>query len=1168
MILNGVLPLIHAHPAYQALHTQLSDTVPIAQHFDVIRAARPVLAAALVASWNGPVIYITSRVKRSYDVAEQLPVWLSAETPIYRFAEPVPAFYEHAPWGDNVIPARLEALFALVDDSGGASHPVIVTSVKALVQRTLPFNRFRRETLTLTPGERISIDRLLTHLVGIGYESSPVVIQPGTFSRRGGVVDVYPMNLVQPVRIDFFDDEIDSLRHFDPSTQRSQDAVQRLRIIPAREALPMEGPPLSKHLAAWFGSLPDESDIHRDLPLLSSGGAFTHLEFYLPYMLRGSATLLDYALDNALVIVDDPDDLQTALAEIDAHAQDIRASGHATQRLPDDYPAPYLSAEMLNEALTDRRLLALTSGGAVTGGLFSPEGRFGGQLKTALNHISGLEKRGDRAVVISEQVARVSDLWAERSGADYVPISYDFNAMPPAGVPRFISGSLSEGWMLNSVPKLHLITDAELFGWNRPEPRRRPGRRPVRLPEAEYADWREGDFVVHIDYGVGRFVGMKHRILSGIEREYLVVRYADNDQVFVPIHQADRLTRYIGTDDKPPTLHKLGKPDWERIRSRTRKAVEENAKELLALYAQRANAQGHAFRADDHWQHELEASFPFVETQDQLRAVAEVKADMEKSIPMDRLICGDVGYGKTEVALRAAFKAVNEGKQVAVLVPTTILAQQHYETFSSRLREFPVKIALMSRFRSKEEQSRILPKIASGEIDIVIGTHRILSADITLRDLGLVIIDEEQRFGVKQKEHFKSLRTQVDVLTLTATPIPRTLHMSLTGVRDISMIQTPPEERLPVITQVSPFDESLVRQAVLRELERGGQVFIVHNRIRTIHTLHDALEEIVPEARIITGHGQMNERQLEGVMSSFARGEFDVLLSTAIIESGIDIPNANTLIVDRADWFGLAQLYQLRGRVGRSARQAYAFFFYHADGKLTGEARARLDTLKENSSLGAGLQIAMRDLEIRGTGDILSTRQTGHVAAVGLNLYTQMLSDAVDKLKRHMTPTGPDAGTTSRVRKPTPLSSSSIVLNLPLPAYIPDDWVEELALRLQIYRRIGSLTQPEEVHAMRDELLDRFGRLPQAVDGLLYQMEAKLLAQHAAATAVIVNATNVQIKLPYLAEINRDALADAIGSDARVTRTAVEVPRDNAWRERLLKLLAQLSQVAAAPQSG
>jgi transcription-repair coupling factor (superfamily II helicase) len=767
-----------------------------------------------------------------------------------------------------------------------------------------------------------------------------------------------------------------------------------------------------------------------------------------------------------------------------------------------------------------------------------------------LTQVRDQQADGGRMVIVTQQAPRLTELWYEQDSSDYIPTATNIEDAPSAGSMIFANGTLEEGWTLNRPDgSLHLLTDAEVFGWSRPEPRRRKTGGSARLPEAAYADWKEGDYVVHVDYGIGQFVGMRHRTMEGIEREYLVVQYGGTDTVYVPIHQADRLTRYVGADDNPPTLHRLGQPDWTRVTRKAKKAVEEEARELLELYAARARTSGFAFQPDTHWQHELEASFPYVETHDQIKSVREVKADMERRQPMDRLICGDVGYGKTEVALRAAFKAVMDGKQVAVLVPTTVLAQQHYETFSNRLAPFPVKVEMMSRFRTPEQQRQILPKLATGEIDIIIGTHRILSEDITLKNLGLVIIDEEQRFGVKQKEHFKQLRTQVDVLTLTATPIPRTLYMSLTGVRDISMIQTPPEERVPVITHVGRFDGKLIRQAVLREIDRGGQAFVVHNRIRTIDMIRDKLEDIVPEARIITAHGQMHPRQLESIITRFAHGEFDILLSTSIIENGIDMPNVNTLIVDRADWFGMAQLYQIRGRVGRSAQQAYAYFFHPGSKKVTEDARARLDTLAENTSLGAGLQIAMRDLEIRGAGDILSTRQTGHVAAIGLHLYTQLLTQAIKRLKGE----APSAENTAT-------EGGRIVIELPLPAYLPNDWIPDMALRLQIYRRIAGLTTSEEIEAMRAELRDRFGQLPAAVDGLLYQMEVKALAQATNATHVIANADRVEVRLPYLGEVNRPALGASLGDDVRVSRTAIMLERSDLWQLRLLDVLRAISE--------
>ena len=519
-------------------------------------------------------------------------------------------------------------------------------------------------------------------------------------------------------------------------------------------------------------------------------------------------------------------------------------------------------------------------------------------------------------------------------------------------------------------------------------------------PEVFFADVQPGDFVVHIEHGIGRFHGLIKMTVDGMEREYLQVEYAQGDQLYVPVHQADRLARYVGAGEAIPSLHRLGTAEWEQVKQRARRAVAEIADDLLELYAAREVVQGHAFSPDAAWQHELEASFPYVETEDQLVAIEAVKQDMEQARPMDRLICGDVGYGKTEVALRAAFKAIMDSKQVAILVPTTVLAQQHYTNFSRRLAAFPVSVAMLSRFQTPAQQDRVLSGLANGSVDLVIGTHRLLSNDVAFKDLGLLIVDEEQRFGVAHKERIKQLRTEVDVLTLTATPIPRTLHMSLTGVRDLSTIDTPPEERLPIKTFVGDFDETLVRQAILREMDRNGQVFFVHNRVQGIEQIAAKLGKIVPEARIAIAHGQMPERELSAVMLAFAEGDYDVLVCTSIIESGLDIPNANTIIINRADMFGLAQLYQLRGRVGRSAVRAYAYLLVDKYKALSEDARRRLEAIQEASELGAGFRIAMHDLEIRGAGELLGARQHGHIAAVGFDLYTRLLAQAVNEARR------------------------------------------------------------------------------------------------------------------------------------------------------------------------
>ncbi len=1168
MQLTGLLDLLRGSTVYRDFIEQL-HTGAATDDLRVIRAARPFVLAALARDWDGPVIYVTARVDRAYNVAEQLPVWL-AERPIHRFAEPTPLFYERSPWGESVIRNRIGTLAALMppdDFVSESAHPIIVTSARAIMQRTLPVSHFRRSTLVLKVGQRHTIEKLLAHFYALGYEPTQVVVEPGTFSRRGGIVDVYPLAADSPARIEFFGDEVDSLRSFDPTSQRSTGKLPHVVVTPAREALPEQIEPLLDHLRSWFESLPPgESDVtspRPDMDALEQGGVFPYIEHYIPYLYPNPVSLLDYAPDNALLVLEDWSELRDTIAGIEESALKTRDERQESGLLPPDYPLPYVTWDALVEEIEQRasvhlgyarfaeedNLLDETPDSGFRS-LFAPEQRFGGQLKLMLDGLRTMRSPDERVVVVTGQAERLAEIWQEQEGRLLPPVT-DVTDTPAAQSLLFVNGALQEGWRLRTEQGMtHLLTDHEIFGWSRPEPRRRQSAPRAKVPETTYADMKDGDYVVHVDYGIGRFGGMRRRTIEGNEREYLLVEYGGTDVLFVPIHQADRLTRYVGPDDRPPPLSKLGKPDWIKIKSQAKKAIEDEARELLSLYAQRSSAPGHAFSPDTPWQHELEASFPYVETEDQLRAVREVKTDMEQPHPMDRLICGDVGYGKTEVALRAAFKAVMDGKQVSVLVPTTVLAQQHYENFSQRLAAFPIKVEMLSRFRSREEQNKILPQLASGEIDIIIGTHRLLGEDVKLKDLGLVIIDEEQRFGVTHKEHFKRLRTHVDVLTLTATPIPRTLYMALTGVRDISTIQTPPEERLPIITHVGPFDERLVRQAVLREVERGGQIFFVHNRVQSIDTARERLERIAPEIRTIIAHGQMHERTLEKVMIAFGRGDYDALVCTSIIESGIDIPNANTLIVDRADWFGMSQLYQLRGRVGRSAQQAYAYFFHAGDGRLNTEARARLETLAENTDLGAGMQIAMRDLELRGAGDILSTRQTGHVAAIGLHLYTQLLSQAVKDLKGN-----------KKAEEVLPVAVSSVAIDLPLPAYLPTSWMPEMALRLQIYRRIGSLSHREDVEVMRDELRDRFGTLPPAAENLMYQIDIKLLAQAAGATGVVAPDGKILVKLPYLPDINREQLQADLGDDITVTRTAVEVPMDeDTWQLRLLDVLEQLAE--------
>ena len=1104
------------------------------------RAARLPLLVALQARLNRPLLLLTDRTDRALTLADELELWAPHTTQMF-FPEPTSLFYEDVPWGDNTRRDRLQVLTSLAIQQipgtpASPQSPLIVAPARALMARTMPRRDFIKAIRVLKSGQTASPERLARELVEIGYEPVHTVIMPGQFARRGGILDLWPPAETHPARLEFFGDEVDTLRLFDPASQRTLQPTDELVITPAREFIPGKA-------------------------ALELGPEETLSEFHIPLLHSSPASPLDYLPRQAIVAIDNWDYLENTVHDIEEQSMSLRADYLAEQVLAADYPLPYLTWAEIQDSLSVRQTVTLgpvettfDAGDGKPGfaACFSAEPRFGGQLKPLLDHIQQIQRRQEAIVIVSRQAARLQELWDEQY---YKEAQFQ---------PEFIQGSLAEGWSFSPSGsdrpgRLHLLTDGEIFGWRRPEPRRHP-RGIAESPEAAYTDLQVGDWVVHVEHGVGRFLGLVDRTIGGVAREYLAVEYAEGDQLFVPVHQADRLTRYVGPDSRDPTPTRLGGVEWGNTKKRVRAAVEEVAEDLLELYSQRQIVTGHAFITDTPWQKELEASFPYIETQDQLRVLAEVKEDMENRRPMDRLICGDVGYGKTEVALRAAFKAVMDGKQVALLVPTTVLAQQHFNTFRERLAAFPVEVEMLSRFRSPAEQREILFRLANGAVDIVIGTHRLLQNDVEFKDLGLLIIDEEQRFGVTHKEFLKQMRTEVDVLTMTATPIPRTLYMALTGVRDISTINTPPEERLPIITHVGPYSKRLIRQAILRELERGGQVFFVHNRVQTISAMRSHLERLVPEARLTVAHGQMPEDQLSERMEQFSAGEVDVLLSTSIIESGLDIPNANTLIVDRADTFGLAQLYQLRGRVGRGAQRAYAYFFKHRQKKPTMEASQRLETIAENTQLGAGFSIAMRDLEIRGMGDILGTRQHGHIAAVGFHLYTRLLADAITRLRADRGLPPDTTATALGINRPL------VTVDLPFDVHIPPDYVTDKNMRLRLYRRIANLHSTDEVDALLEEFNDRFGDPPQAVDNLLYQLKVKLLAERDEITSISVEADQIAIRfreglpIPELPEFGRLV---------RAGKTALWMPYSGLpdWQSTLLELLRSLQPEEARPKA-
>jgi len=1050
--------------------------------------------------------------------------------------------------------------------------------------------------MLLRRDENRPLGPLLAQWQQIGYEPVTIVDQPGQFSHRGGIVDIWPPATDMPVRLEFFGDEIDSIRFFDPASQRSRDPLSEIRIIPASEALPLLGPAAARRLRKVSGAAGELSDAARrdwdgDLEAMAKGLRTPAQELYLHYLETAAVNLVSHLPASALLAADDFQAVAAAARECEAEIDQLRKDAIERRAVPAGFVAPLVFLDVPGSERTPptrshpvvkvRPHLNLTFGlyEQALGRwqeMFAAAPRFGGKMLQAIDVWRERLTAGERLIVVSRQADRLAELMRERNllvgpqeevGDDQFTLlsgvlaeGFEFR------LPHTASGSAAHlaadhGQSPARAQAVIVFSDAEIFGYAPPEFRRSTEKRAAPM-ESYYADLAPGDFVVHIEHGIARYGGLVRRDFHAVEREYLQLEYAGGDKLYVPVEQADRVARYVGSSEHAPGVHRLGSTDWESAKARARKAVAEIADDLMKLYALRAQVQGHAFSPDTPWQQELENSFPYVETPDQLRALAAVKRDMESPRPMDRLICGDVGYGKTEVALRAAFKAAMDGTQVGVLVPTTVLAEQHWKTFCERLKAFPIVVEMISRFRTESQQKKILEKLNLGGVDILIGTHRLLQPDVQFKNLGLLIIDEEQRFGVQAKEKLKQLRTEVDVLTLTATPIPRTLNMALMGARDMSTIDTPPDERLPIRTYVIQYDEAIVKQAIMRELGRNGQVFFVHNRVQGIEQVVARLRRLVPDARIAVGHGQMRERELERVMLDFGEAKYDVLVCTSIIESGIDLPNVNTIIINRADQFGLADLYQLRGRVGRSARQAYAYLMYSRDKVLVDIARKRLQAIFEASELGAGFKIAMRDLEIRGAGDILGAKQHGQITAIGFDLYTRLLAHAVRE-KREQLPVAaqPAALPAPSERDPElPHTADAIAIDLPLEAHIPAAYVPEEALRLRLYRRMAEMHDPAHIQSLEEELEDRFGPPPLPLTNLLYMLRVKALAARAGVDAVLAQDRFIVVRVRDRVTLLEWRPAREMERAVTMGRNSVSVPLGTTqeWMTILEKMLSQL----------
>jgi len=1120
----------------------------------VCQAAQPFLAALLQKIFPGrPIVVVTDDLKTQEGFLQDIETWQSipstvhgpqskvGDAPFSIFHPPSPPLF-YPPWEIlphegklphvDTISDRLQTLVALSANSTLRTprFALVVTSVTALLQKTFPPGEIQQRTRTLKRGDKIEPLDLIEWLEGQSYEPEAQVTQKGEIALHGGILDVWPLTSPWPARLEFFGDELESLRHFDPLTQISREEIPGITIPPAGEL---------GLLKKWQVTDDKRHEIN------PASERQNHVTRHASLV-----TLLDYLPRETVFLLCEPEQLALRAGE---YGSPIPAGDSFFISWPEflvDLNHRGLTTLELTETAEDReagRQSAMPAPQFQNLDAFRPLAGRAPELQIAeaqrrefFNQLHRWLRQGYAVHVFCNndgERQRFEEIWADLVGqASRLSPSHDESKQENGdrleACPTIRIGSLARGFLCDDA-KLVVVTDAEIFGrYKIQRPRRLKSPHALAARSAldiDFTELEEGDLVVHLQYGIGRYLGLKNLPASSqtgtpdASTECLVIEYApvhpgdEPPKLYVPVTEAHLVGKYVGAGKAHPPLNTLGGTRWKKAREQAERAVRDVAAELLQIQAVRETKPGHAFKPDTPWQREFESAFIYEETPDQFRSIAETKADMERAKPMDRLICGDAGFGKTEVAIRAAFKAVMDGKQAAVLVPTTVLAQQHFNTFRERMADYPVRIELLSRFRSRRQQQRVVKDLANGSADIVIGTHRLIQNDITFKDLGLVVIDEEQRFGVLHKERFKRLRTLVDVLTLSATPIPRTLYLALTGARDMSTIQTPPHDRLPVETIVVPFDERVIRDAIQCELNRGGQVFFLHNRVMTIETVADRLKRLLPRARIVVGHGQMDADELEEVMTKFVNGEADVLLSTTIIESGLDIPNANTIIIDRADRFGLSDLYQLRGRVGRYKHQAYAYLLLPRHVSLLTDVRKRISAIRQYSTLGSGFKIAMRDLEIRGAGNLLGAEQSGHITAVGFELYCQLLKQSVSALKGEKVKPRVEVNVildflemniTSEGLVPrapnSSLDGASYNSALRNSATLPQNYVPEPQHRIEIYRKLAQANEKSALENLQKELRDRFGPLPPPGELLLLVAELKILASEKAITAIEV----------------------------------------------------------------
>lgn len=1024
--------------------------------------------------------------------------------------------YNAAAHSQDLISQRLRVLEGLIR----GEKLVIVASIDALMTPLMPVKVFKDSILELAEGQEHSLARLAERAVDLGYERVDTVEGKGQFSQRGSIFDIFPPSSEKPFRIDFFDDFIDSITSFDPLSQRSDSRIERAVISPAGELVLTSQQiragrdKIEQDLRDLLSKRKDteKEDQYSDRPVgasiaelidnLESGLVEASLYNYISYFYEQTATILDYLGQESIIVLDEPSRLRghtnNSQKAFTDHFKDLFLRGQALK----GQASLYASYSDFIARLETRKSLVLqalpkASLGINPSRIYQLTSRsipsYDGKLKLLADDISYWKSKNYSLVLLSGSMQKGEGLKETLRDFDIEALLLSSNAdieIKP-GQTIIMPGTLSKGFEYVEG-RFALIADRDIFGVQKYRSKARKSKSKL----DPFTDLKKGDLVVHENHGIGRYLGLEKMTVNGVERDYLHVQYAGTDRLYIPTDQMDIIQPYIGMDERRPKLSKLGGNQWQRAKAKARQSVKDLAFDLVKLYATRETTEGFQFSKDSQWQAQFEQSFPYEETPDQLQSIEEVKRDMESSRVMDRLLCGDVGYGKTEVALRAAFKAVMDAKQVAVLVPTTILAQQHYNTFVSRFGDFPFTIEVLSRFKSAKEQKDIIKRLKEGNVDVIVGTHRLLGKDVVFKDLGLLIIDEEQRFGVGHKETIKEIKKNIDVLTLTATPIPRTLHMSLVGIRDISLIETPPEDRYPVQTYVIEYDDAMIRDAIIREVHRGGQVYFVYNHVKTMERMAERLRALLPDIRIATAHGQMNESSLERIMLAFYEHEYDILLCTTIIENGLDIANVNTLIVYDADHLGLAQLYQLRGRVGRSNRIAYAYFTYKKDKILTEVSEKRLRTIKEFTEFGSGFKIAMRDLEIRGAGSIIGAQQSGQMAAVGYDLYCKLLDETIRTLKGQ-----------------EQVKEEATLIDIRVDAYIDSSYISQQNQKIQMYKRIAAIEDLKYKYDVEEELEDRFGQIPKATQNLIDIAYIKALASRLGFSQISMHGRSVRLKL-------------------------------------------------------